>query len=105
MHIQVIEGKIRHRVKSVWAFVNKLNKSNSVPEFMRLNDRSVSSKRGICDLMADHFKSFFRVDNLAQVQRTDSFNLLISMQIAFEELLSSLRSLDDNVKSGSDSIS
>ena len=103
-HIREVEGKIRHHVKSFWAYVNKFKKSNSLPEYMRLNDRSASSKRSICDLMADHFKSVFRTDTLEPVQRIESFNQLIVIQINFGELFLSLRKLDDNVKSGPDQI-
>ena len=85
-------------------YVNKFKKSNSLPKYMRLNDRSASSKRSICDLKADHFKSVFRTDTLEPVQRIESFNQLIAIQIDFGELILSLRKLDDNVKSGPDQI-
>ena len=54
--------------------------------------------------MADHFKSVFRADNLAEVRRVELFNLVISMQIDEDELLASLRKLDDNIRSGPDLI-
>ena len=34
-----VESRIRHHVKSFWAFVNKFKRSNSLPEYMRLRDR------------------------------------------------------------------
>ena len=99
-HIQEVEGKIRLHVKSFWAFVQKFKNSNSLPEYMRLKDRFASSKISIGDLMADRFKSVFR----AEVQRVESLNLLISMRIDQNELLTSLRKLNDNIKWGPDLI-
>ena len=81
--------------------MNKFKKSNSLPEYMR-NDRSASSKRSICDLMADHFKSIFRMDALESVQRIESFNQLIAIQIDYDELILSLGKLNNNVKSNPD---
>ena len=102
-HIREVEGKIRHHVKSFWAYVNKFKKTNSLPEYMRLNDRSASNKRSICDLMAYHFKPVFRTDTLESVQRIESYQL-IAIQIDYGELILSLRKLDDNIKSDPDQI-
>ena len=65
-------------------------------------EKIFKSKRSICDLMADNFKSVFRTDTLESVQRIESFNQLIAIQIDYDELILSLRKLDDNVKSGPD---
>ena len=62
------------------------------------------SRRGVCDLMADHFKSVFRDHVLPEIESLDPSSLLISLQIESDELVSALRRLNDNIKSGPDGI-
>ena len=66
---------VRACVKFFWAFVNKFKKSDSLPKYMRLRDRSVENKRSIFDLMADNFKSVFRDDDLPEVESLEVITL------------------------------
>ena len=70
---------------------------------MRLRGRSAVS-RSVFDLTADHFKSVFRDDVLPEIDLLDPSSLFISLQIGSDDLVSALRKLDDNIKSGLDGI-
>ena len=104
-----VENRIQHHVKSFWSFVNKAKKSTALPVYMYLRDRSADCRKITCNLIADHFKSVFHTDTLAMLSATDrsmghGSSLFISMQIEHDELVSALRKLDDNFKSGPDEI-
>ena len=102
--IEDVENRIRHHDKSFWSFVNKSKKSYLLPDVMYLRDRSASCRKSICNLLADQFRSVFTSDILPPLALCDCSSLLISMQIEYEELISALSKLDDNVNSGPDMI-
>ena len=91
-------------MNSFWSFVNKAKKSNSLPNVMYLRHRSASCRRSICNLLADQFKSVYRSDTFQPLALTDCSSLFISMQIEYDELISALSKLDNNIKSGADMI-
>ena len=94
-----------HLNETKWSMLNHVEAIEIKRIFLtETKEKIFKSKRSICDLMVDHFKSVFRTDTLEPVQRIDSFNQLIAIQIDFGELILSLRKLDDNVKSGPDQI-
>ena len=103
-YLSDIENKIKNNVKSFWSYVHRFEKGNAFPQQMHLRDRSAFCRRIICNWLAEHFCSVFSNESFELPQEKQVFEMLISLKIDEQKLLAALLLLDDDVKSGPDSI-
>ena len=100
LHLCKIESNINNNLRCFWSYVYRFKKNNSLPQSMYLRDRFDSGRRSVFNLLADHFSSVFVNKQLAVTYEVPVNNILISMQIDEQELLTVLNNLDDSIMSG-----
>lgn len=102
-YINDIEDKIDVNPKAFFSYTKSLQKSNSLPNQMQLNDVSADVSSNLCDLFASFFESVYNddtVDGMYQEVNSDTFyeddeSNPLQFTIQREDVLIALRLFDD----------
>ena len=106
MYIEHVESSSSRHPRYFWDFVNRLKSNNRLPSSMYLNDQTASCDNGTASLSAEHFGSVYANSslNLGDLSESDCYSLLDGSSITSNELITTIRNLDDSPNSGPDLI-
>lgn len=99
------EASILNNVKSFWSYVKKLNKCDSLPNSMYLNDvNNLNNPQSMAEAFQSHFCSVYRTGHGAHLPRIDSDFTIDNFILTEADIHSAIKNLDDNINPGPDGV-
>lgn len=103
-YTKTIEESIRTNTKAFFAYTKSLNKSNKLPNVMKLNNESSDNPETIANYFAKNFQSVYnKIDNDVPIQDY-TCNCTDHLEISEELISNVIRGMDENKTNSPDNI-
>lgn len=103
-YTESIEKTIRSNTKAFFAYTKSLNKSNKLPNVMKLNDESTDNPADIANLFAKHFESVYVPNNNDRHIHNHLCNCNDHLEISNDMISNVINGMSENKTNSPDNI-
>lgn len=103
-YTESIEKSVKTNTKAFFAYTKSLNKSNKLPNAMKLNDESTDNPYEIANLFAKHFESVYEPINRNTHKHNINCNCVDHIEISKEQIATAVNGMSENKTNSPDNI-